>query len=84
MGTPAPNPFAAPLTTAAVAATTPLVPAAGNPFQASKPPPPTINQLRSQNSAFPTPQQPPLPIGAGVAFPPSTQAVVPPQQNPFM
>ncbi|CAN8030990.1 unnamed protein product [Ixodes persulcatus] len=84
MGTPAPNPFAAPLTTVAVAATTPLVPAAGNPFQASKPPPPTINQLRSQNSAFPTPQQPPLPIGAGVAFPPSTQAVVPPQQNPFM
>ncbi|XP_042150326.1 epsin-2 isoform X2 [Ixodes scapularis] len=84
MGAPAPNPFAAPLTTAAAAATTPLVPAAGNPFQASKPPPPTINQLRSQNSAFPTPQQPPLPIGAGVAFPPSTQAVVPPQQNPFM
>lgn len=85
MGVPAPNPFAAPLTNAAAAAATPLVPAAGNPFQASKPPPPTINQLRSQNSAFPSAQQLPLPMATSTtAFPPSSQAVVPPQQNPFM
>ncbi|CAN8003378.1 unnamed protein product [Ixodes hexagonus] len=86
VGVPAPNPFAAPLTNAAAAAaTTPLVPTAGNPFQASKPPPPTINQLRSQNSAFPTPQQPPLPRTTNMAaFPLASQAVVPPQQNPFM
>lgn len=81
----APNPFALPLTNSAgVAAPSSALPPSttGNPFQASKPPPPTINQLRSQNSAFPPPAlvAPQQPRVNPAAFPMSTT----PQQNPFI
>ncbi|XP_064478587.1 epsin-2-like isoform X3 [Ornithodoros turicata] len=67
---PASNPFAGTVNTVMAP------PPAGNPFQASKPPPPTINQLRSQNMQF-------VPMGVP---PPQGPFVAPlaPQQNPFM
>lgn len=73
---PASNPFAGP--TAAPVSVVVGAPPVGNPFQATKPPPPTINQLRSQNVQFvpvvPGPQGPHGPFVAPLA----------PQQNPFM
>ncbi|XP_054925496.1 epsin-2 isoform X2 [Dermacentor andersoni] len=91
LGAPAPaaaNPFAAPLptpssglvaptTTAAAAAA--AVAAASNPFQASKPP--TINQLRLQNSSFP-----PAPVAPTtttlLTHPVATATLVPQQPLP--
>ncbi|XP_077490050.1 epsin homolog lqf isoform X4 [Amblyomma americanum] len=64
--TPAPNPFAAPL--AAPTSSPAGLAATSNPFQATKPP--TINQLRLQNSPFPPPV---------AAVPqPATMAAMPP------
>lgn len=90
---PAPNPFASPLTAPSPPGlmTSPAGAAASNPFQATKPP--TINELRLQNSAFPpvspvaavpvavatlTPQGPPPPRCGFIP----TAAVA--QQNPFL
>lgn len=82
----APNPFASPLTAPSPPGvmTSPAAGAASNPFQATKPP--TINELRLQNNAFPptaaattlTPQGPP-PARCGF-LPTATVA----QQNPFL
>ncbi|KAH7949865.1 hypothetical protein HPB49_016331 [Dermacentor silvarum] len=90
LGAPAPtaaNPFAAPLSAptpglaapATAAAAAAAAAAASNPFQASKPP--TINQLRLQNSSFP-----PAPVAPTTAtlltHPAATAALVPQQPLP--